>query len=111
MTWAAQQLATSAGELVTLRRGAQSTASVTAVWQRPQVAALEAEGLGVDYESREWVVAKAAYVFGGTAREPQAGDRIVDADGTWQVLPEGDGAAWHSDGGDWVITTKLVNSG
>jgi hypothetical protein len=96
------------GVTVTIRRGSQSTASVTAVWQRPAADSIDSEGLATDYEAREWVIAQASYVF-GSATDPRAGDRIVDADGTWQVLPDDGKPAWRPDGSDWVIRTKRVS--
>lgn len=95
------------GDVVTLRRGL-STASVTAVWQRPKADTIDQEGFATDYEAREWVIAKASYAFSGVATDPRAVDRIVDADGTWQVLPDDAGPAWHADGLDWVIKTRKV---
>lgn len=106
----AVRLAAAAGELVTIHRGPQSTAGVTAMWGRPESDALETEGLALAINSREWTIQKAAYAFGGVAREPQHGDRIVDADGTWQVLPDDGKPAWASSGDDWQIRTKLVKA-
>lgn len=97
------------GVAVMLRRGAQSTAT-TAEWGRPLADTIETDGLPIEYEAREWVIQKTAYVFAGVAREPQQGDRIVDADGTWQVLPDAGKPAVTSSGEDWVIRTKRVTT-
>lgn len=95
------------GVAVTLRRGTQST-TTTAECGRPVAATIDTDGLPLDYEAREWTIAKAAYVFGGVAREPQRNDRIVDGDGTWQVLPDEGKPAVTSSGDDWIIRTKKV---
>jgi hypothetical protein len=99
------------GGPVTIHRGPRSTSSVTAVWSRPAAETIEGDGLQTEYEGREWAIAKAAYLFSAVAAEPRAGDRIVDADGTWQVLPDDGKPAVRSDGDDWVIATKKVNLG
>jgi hypothetical protein len=99
------------GVSVTLWRGQKSTVT-TAEWGRPKSDALETEGLPLAINSREWTIAKSAYVFGGVSVEPRDGDRIEEADGTrWQVLPnEGESSA-NSSGDDWQILTKMVPSG
>lgn len=107
-TWCASQLYDAAPTVVTLRRGPQTTAGVTAVWQRPQAETLDSEGFATDLEVREWVIAKAAYVFAVTAATPQTGDRIEPSGEAWQVLPSDGKPAWREDGDDWVIQTKRV---
>jgi hypothetical protein len=97
------------GDTVTLRRsGNLTTTGVTAVWQRPQAEAVDSEGLRTDYDVRKFVIAKTAYAFAGTAETPRASDKITDADGTWQVLPDGESRAWWSDGDDWILNAKRV---
>jgi hypothetical protein len=81
------------------------------MWGKPESQTFDAEGMATDYDSREWTIAKTAYTFAGIAREPRAGDRIVDADGTWQVLPDDAGPAVVSSGDDWVVKTKSVSNG
>lgn len=96
------------GDTVTLLRVGQTTTGVVAVWQRPESAAEDAQGLNTEFEFREWVVAKAAYAFNGIESEPRNNDRITDADGTWLLLADDRTPAWRIDGEDYVIRTKRV---
>jgi len=99
------------GELVTLQRGASTTAGVTASWTDQAGKIESADGSMVILVDRVWLVKKTAYLIGGVAVEPQKGDRLTDADSaTWEVLPSVAGPAVLSYGGghEWEIKTKRV---
>ncbi len=100
-----------AGISVSLRRrGATNVTVADAIFQAVSYQLENEQGFVQSISGREWIVAVADYTLGGTAGEPQEGDLIVDADGTWQALPVGDlrHAEKAAGGYRWLIRTKKV---
>lgn len=101
------------GETVTLQRGSNSTASVSASWvgQGSEIQTITRMGIKTSFIDREWLVQKADYVILGSAVEPTAGDRLVDAAGvTWEVMSQPNMPAAESFGGglEWLLRTKRI---
>lgn len=99
---------------VTLRRGDQVTTGVKAEVGRTPVMS-ETDVGTVSYESRDYVIAVAAYAFGGQAVKPADEDVIEEEVGgetlRQQVLPLGDEPAARHAGPlrrKWRVHTKRI---
>jgi len=103
------------GETVTLQRGSDSTASVSASWtgQGSEIQTQTRMGVKTSFVDREWLVAKADYVIDESAVTPAAGDRLVDADDvTREVMsqPNMPAAESYAGGREWLLRTKRIAS-
>lgn len=101
------------GELVTIARGANSTAGVTASWTTNSAAVVDpySDNPATQVAGRKWLVTKAAYLISGAAVTPRAGDRVTDDAGqVWEVLPDGETPAvrTYEDSSYWELATKQV---
>ena len=99
------------GEPVTLSRGASTTASITASWGRENDILVTADGVHTLVVDRVWLIFAAAYLIGGVAVKPTAGDRITDAaSAVWEVLPDvaGPAVVAYGGGSEWQINTKKI---
>lgn len=109
-TWLATQLADSAGQTVSIRRGQRQAAGITAVQTADDQLAKSIGPVQTDCETTTWLIDKTAYAFGGTASEPQPGDEITTTGETWEVMPidaAGHVSVWGS-GEAWSINCKRV---
>jgi len=101
------------GGVVTISRGASSTANVTAAWlsEGSEIETQTRMGVKTSFIDREWIVPKTDYEIDGSAAEPAAGDRLLDADGvTWEVMSQPNMPAAESYGGglEWLVRTKRI---
>ena len=109
------------GESVTLSRGSDSTASVTArcVARGSEIQTQTRMGVKTSFVDREWIVVKADYVIDGSAVTPAAGDRLVDSDSVrWEVMAQPkqvvtqtaiiNHMAWYSD--SHLLATAMQDS-
>jgi hypothetical protein len=88
---------------------------VSASWtsQGSEIQTVTRLGVKTSFIDREWLVAKADYVIDGSAVEPAAGDRMLDANGvTWEVMSQPDIPAAESFGGglEWLLRTKRISA-
>ena len=107
-------LETRLGELVTIARGAATTAGVLAIVSEQQAENQKAGPGGTvvtEIVDRIWIVRKSLYLFGGVAVEPRTGDRWTDVAGmVWEVLPSiaGPAVVSYAGGLEWEVKTKKV---
>lgn len=102
-------------DTVTLSRGVNSTAGVTArcVRRGSQIQTQTQMGAKTSYVDREWIIKLTEYVIDESAVTPAAGDRIVDSDGrTWELMSQPNMPAWeiYGDGYEWLVRTKRIAS-
>jgi len=99
------------GETVSITRGLNTTAGITASWVAQVEEVTTTDRNHTKMVDRFWFVKQSTYQISSTAIEPRTGDRLTGSDGrVWEVLParattpvEGYG------GGDyWKIATKQV---
>ena len=112
---ASPRLKTILGEVVTISRGAMSTADVTATWlsEGSEIQTQTRMGVKTSFIDREWVIPKEDYVIDGSAVEPAAGDRLTDADSTvWEVMSQPNMPTVESYGGglEWLLRTKRITT-
>lgn len=103
------------GETVTLSRGSDSTAGVSASWvgQGAEIQTQTRMGVKTSFVDREWIVKKADYVIDGSAVTPAAGDRLTDSDSVrWEVMsqPNMPAAEPYAGGLEWLLRTKRIAS-
>jgi hypothetical protein len=103
------------GGTVTLHRGSNSTAGVSASWtgQGSEIQTQTQMGVKTSFVDREWLVKKADYMISGAAVTPAAGDRLVDSDSvTWEVMsqPNMPAAESYAGGLEWLLRTKRIAS-
>lgn len=109
---------------VTLKRGNLTTASVPAIVQITDNQIIDPEtGFRIIITTRDYVIAKADYVLGGSAVTPQRNDYIVETinsvERSFEVKPYSIPASSktlpeyedeHGDGVRWLIRTKEVEN-
>jgi len=100
------------GETISITRGPNTTAGITASWitQATVVSTTDAKQNTVIVD-RFWFVKQSAYQIRSVAVEPRTGDRLTDDAGrVWEVLPAKITPPVESyAGGDyWKIATKQV---
>jgi hypothetical protein len=101
------------GEVVTISRGASSTAGVTATWlsEGSEIQTQTRLGVKTSFIDREWVIPKANYLIDGSAVTPASGDRLTDTDSTvWEVMAQPNMPAFESylGGWQWILRTKRI---
>ena len=101
------------GEQVTLVRGLNSTADVTASWlgQGSEIQTHTRMGAKTSFIDREWLIDLAAYVIDDTTVTPAAGDRIVDSSSvTWELMshPDVPASELYAGGNEWLLRTKRI---
>lgn len=98
-----------AGRTVSLKRGAVTTAGVSATTGQMTLQLVDATGALVAVESRDYFIAIADYKFSSVVSLPQRGDRILDsADGkarVYEVLSFGGEPQWRFS--DPVLRSEL----
>jgi hypothetical protein len=95
-----ERMLSRASVTVTLKRGSLSTSSVSAVVGNQLLKVTDSDGNPQTIRTdKDFMIARTAYLIGGTAVEPQKGDRIVEtidsAEATYEVLPYGDEKEWR----------------
>ncbi len=98
-------------EPVSITRGPNTTAGVTASWSAQKEEVSTTDDRHTQMVDRFWFVKQSAYQILSTAVEPRTGDRLTgDAGRVWEVLPAGKTPPDVSYGGDdyWKISTKQV---
>ena len=99
------------GETVSITRGPNTTASVTASWDTQVEETATTDDRHTKMVDRFWFVKQSTYQILSTAVEPRTGDRLTDDAGQkWEVLPAGRTPPVESYGGGdyWKIATKQV---
>ena len=99
------------GEAVSITRGPNTTASVTASWDTQVEETATTDAKHTKTVDRFWFVKQSTYQILSTAVEPRTGDRLTDDAGQkWEVLPAKGTPPVESYGaGDyWKIATKQV---
>ena len=98
------------GGSVTLQRGATTTAAFTASWDLQEYELVDQRGVVTVFQSRDYLLPKASVVINGSTITPRAGDRILDSDGVFELLPVGDRPAIEAVAGGtrWLCHTKKV---
>ena len=99
------------GEAVSVTRGLNTTAGVTASWttQDAEVATTDDKHTGI--VDRFWFVKQSLYQISAAAVEPRTGDRLTDAAGrVWEILPKRatSPVVSYAAGDFWKIATKQV---
>jgi len=99
------------GVEIYLQRGDVQTGLITARRPPNDYSVIGQEiGLAQDVVDREWIIAVADYAFGGTAKKPLRGDRIVEGEEVFEIMPDdiGPAAELMSGGVEWKVRTKQV---
>ena len=99
------------GEAVSITRGSNTTAAVTASWTIQGEEVVTTDDKHTSIVDRFWFVKQSAYQFSASAVEPRTGDRLTDEAGrVWEVLPaRGTPPVVSYGAGDyWKIATKQV---
>jgi hypothetical protein len=99
------------GETVSITRGPNTTASVTASWDTQADETATTDDKHTKMVDRFWFVKQSTYQIASTAVEPRTRDRLTDDAGqVWEVLPaKGTPPVVSYAGGDyWKIATKQV---
>jgi len=102
------------GIAVTLRSGANETASFTALSSDREYSSIEFEtGLQVKVIARDWLLPASSLVIAGEEIDPTAGMLIIEGDDEYEVLPiQGRPAAeMQPDGYRWLVHTKQIKVG
>ena len=99
------------GETVSITRGPNTTAGVTASWvgQAEEVSTTDARHTQI--VDRFWFVKQSSYQIASAAIEPRTGDRLTDDSGqVWEVLPAKmiPPVVSYGAGDYWKIATKQV---
>lgn len=100
------------GELVSITRGANTTAGVTASWAAQAYKVVTTDATHTSVVDRYWFVRQSAYEVSGSAVEPRTGDRLTDEAGeVWEVLPARvtPPVVSYAAGDLWKIATKRVS--
>lgn len=100
------------GEAVSITRGANTTAGVTASWTTQAEETVTTDDKHTAVVDRFWFVKQSAYQVLAVAVEPRTGDQLTDADGrAWEVLPAKatPPAVSYAAGDYWKIATKRVS--
>lgn len=95
---------------VQFQRGSAVTDAFDATWDRNKNLVFEEEEFGTQASMRDWWLPFASVTVHGTQVEPRAGDRILDGNWTWEIMPMGRGpAAEIIDGSQrWLVHTKRI---
>lgn len=99
------------GETVSITRGPNTTASVTASWSAQVEEVSTTDSKATKMVDRFWFVKQSTYQILSTEVEPRTGDRLTDDAGQkWDVLPAKVTPPVESYGGGdyWKIATKQV---
>jgi len=99
------------GEPVTIARGSNTTARVSASWVAQTGEAVTADTTHTAIVDRFWFIAMADYVIADATVEPRTGDRLTDDKGhVWEILPAKTRLPVidYADGNHWKIATKQV---
>lgn len=99
------------GELMTIARGANTTAGVVASWTSQGDVIVSPDGAQTLVVDRVWLVKKSLYLIAAVAVEPRTSDRWTDSAGqVWEVLPSiaGPAVVSYAGGLEWEVKTKKV---
>jgi hypothetical protein len=99
------------GETVSLTRGPNTTAGITASWTVQLEEVSTTSGTHTSMVDRFWFVQQSVYQILSSAVEPRTGDRLTDDAGkVWEVLPAkvAPPAVNYAASDYWKIATKQV---
>ena len=100
------------GEAVSITRGSNTTAGVTASWTTQGAEVVTANESHTAIVDRFWFVKQSLYQVSAAAVEPRTGDRLTDDVGrVWEVLPAKVTplVVSYAAGDYWKIATKQVS--
>lgn len=107
------ELADQLGETITVNRGSDTAASISAAITETVFEQLREDDQVHRWEARTFIVKASDYDFGSGAVTPAAGDTITAPDGTYELMADGGRPLWSYDGSNedlLRIHTKKVGA-